>query len=77
MNKKIILLGTIMGIITCLFPPFRVSFNTGSVGQGMHFIFASVLKDQASIDWNLLSVELFAISIATFGFAYCFNNKKK
>ena len=77
MNKKIILLGTVVGIVACLFPPFRVSFNTGSVGQGLHFIFASVLKDQASIDWNLLSVELFAILIATFGSAYYFSNKKK
>ena len=81
MNKKIILCGTIIGILACLFPPFG-SFYSGNLMRyaGLHFLFSESWMDKYStygVAWNYLCVELSAIVIATFGFAYYYGSKKK
>ena len=75
MNKRIILIGSIIFIIACFFPPTG-NYSMGDLRfKGWKFLFAIEGRNPVII-WKLLLPELIAIFVGTIGIAYALKKKK-
>ena len=77
MNKKIIICGSILTFLACLFPPQKDCYNIHKCFySGLRFLFShSNEVDYTAIYYELLTIEIIAILILTFGIAYYMKEK--
>ena len=88
MNKKIIFIGTIIGVLACLFPPFGQYINGNfMMFDGWHFITFTRIDpnktyDLATFTATMITMpyfvtEIVGIIMATFGLAYTIKTSSK